>query len=307
MEYSLNNLKIDKNYLLKILQSRFLLYCAVCLLVLKIFAIVAYVNFPSNIFFADITKTALVELVNQTRQGEGLQTLTENQKLDQAAQLKAEDMVQKQYFSHTSPEGVTPWYWFSKIGYNYKYAGENLAIGFFDSKEVYNAWLDSSSHKANLLNSNYKEVGTAVLNGFGQNNAVVVVQFFGSQQPAKIESPASENNASAPINNTTEEKKTDAVVVPESEMPVNTTGEKVLAQTVESPAFTLYDYNSVLQDIIYGFLLLAIGALMFVIFLNIPVKRQLILRSALIIILLSFAALLNKEAIISIIPHQIII
>lgn len=294
MDYSLGNIKMDKNFLPEFLQSRFLLYCAVCLLVLKIFTIVAYVNIPSNIFFADITKTALVSFINQARQTSGLQPLTENQKLDQAAKLKAEDMVQKQYFSHTSPDGATPWHWLKVIGYNYKYAGENLAIGFFDSWEVYNAWLNSPSHKANLLNSNYKEIGTAVLNGFGQNNAVIVVQLFGSQQP---------------INNTAGEKKTETTVMPKNETPANAVGEKVLSQLIEPSVSLEKSQNTadLLQNIVYGFLLITIGALLFAIFLNIPAKRQLILRSALIIVLLSFAALLNREAMVLIIPHQIII
>ena len=82
MDYSLGNIKIDKCFAPEFLQSRFLLYCAVGLLVLKILTIAAYVNFPPNIFFADITKTLLVNLVNQARQDSGLQLLTENKKLN---------------------------------------------------------------------------------------------------------------------------------------------------------------------------------------------------------------------------------
>lgn len=303
MNYLLDYIKIDKDSPQKFLQSRFLLYCAICLLLLKVFTIAIYINFPSNIFFADITKSALVSFINQARQSSGLQPLVENQKLDQAARLKAEDMVQKQYFSHTSPQGVSPWYWFKTIGYNYKYAGENLAVGFFDSEEVYDAWVNSPSHKANLLNLNYREVGTAVLDGFGSNNTVVVVQFFGQQK----------------INTETGPKNTAAA---------NNVGEKVLSQSIESPViteeqrgnsadnfysrflnFTLYNYGPALQDIIFGFLLLVIGVLLFAILFDSAVinKKQFVLRALLIVALLSFGALLNKEAIILSIPHQIII
>ena len=120
----------SNNYKSRFLQSNILLYCVVLLLALKIVTILVSINFPQNIFFADITKSALENFVNQTRQSAGLQPLSENEKLDQAAQLKAENMVQDQYFNHTSPSGVTPWFWFLQAGYNYKYAGENLAIGF---------------------------------------------------------------------------------------------------------------------------------------------------------------------------------
>jgi len=134
----------------------------VFLLVLKIFTILVSINIPQNIFFADITKSALENFVNQTRQADGLKPLADNQKLDQAAQLKAENMVQDQYFDHTSPAELRHGFVFTGR-YNYKYAGENLAIGFYDSEEVYQAWLNSPSHKANIVDSNYTEVGTAVL------------------------------------------------------------------------------------------------------------------------------------------------
>lgn len=125
----------NNNYKSRFLQSNALLYCVVLLLTLKIVAISISINFPQNIFFADITKSTLENFVNQTRQSLRLQPLSENKKLEQAAQLKAENMIQNQYFSHTSPSGVTPWFWFLKAGYSYRYAGENLAIGFYDSKK----------------------------------------------------------------------------------------------------------------------------------------------------------------------------
>jgi hypothetical protein len=304
-----------KNSIEHFLQNRILLYCVVLLLVLKIVTVLVFINFPQNIFFADITKLALETFANQTRQSLGLEPLIENQKLNEAAQLKAEDMVQNQYFSHTSPTGVSPWFWFSKAGYNYKYAGENLAIGFFDSEEVYNAWLNSPSHKANLINPNYKEVGTAVLNGYGQNNTIVVVQLFGKLQPVK--SVAKNDNTVKP-----------AVKESDEPVPVVGTEEKVLSQSTESKTvfeelkngvkndfysrflnFVLYNFNELLQNIIYGVSLVAIGILLAIIFFSSDIlfKKEFVFRSIVIIILLSAAALLNKEMIILIIPHQVII
>ena len=93
----------DNNYKSRFLQSNILLYCVVLLLAIKIATILVSTNIPQNIFFADITKSALENFVNQTRQASGLNTLAENEKLNQAAQLKAENMVQDQYFNHTSP------------------------------------------------------------------------------------------------------------------------------------------------------------------------------------------------------------
>lgn len=303
-------------YLTRFIQSKILLFCVVLLLVIKLITSVVFLNFSYNIFFADITETALLDFVNQTRGSLGIQLLTENTKLNQAAQSKAIDMVQKQYFSHISPQGITPWYWFQKIGYSYKYAGENLAIGFFDSREVYDAWMNSPSHKENLLNPNYKEVGTAVVNGFGQNNAVVVVQLFGSQQAIKTTANLKNTIVEAP-KIIKEQKEVALVQKPE-----------VLAQAVESYNFfeapknntssdlysrflnlAIYNYDEAIENIAYGFLLIIIGTLLTILFfnLNIPIERKFILRSVVLITLLVVTVLVNKEIIISIIPHQVLI
>lgn len=323
----------DNNYKSSFLQSNTLLYCVVLLLALKIVITLISINFPQNIFFADITKSALETFVNQSRQSAGLPTLTENQALDQAAKLKAQNMMQDQYFDHNSPSGVTPWFWFLKAGYNYKYAGENLAIGFYDSKEVYDAWLNSPSHKANILNPNYTEIGTAILNGFGQNNTIIVVQEFGTQLPAK-QITIKNNNLKVPP----QPKPSITAKAPEPPIVANTqvsTGseglpnnEKVLSQTTGSQKyqdsakgnitndlpskllnFVLYNYNGLLQNIIYGVSLVIIGILIVLIFFsfNIDFKKELIFRAVLIVVLLSVATLLNKEIIVSFIPHQILI
>lgn len=299
----------------KFLQSRIFLYCVIVLVVLKIFTSVIVINFPINIFFADITKSALVDMINQTRQSSGIAPLTENAKLEQVARMKAEDMIQKGYFAHTSPQGITPWHWFYQAGYIYEYAGENLAIGFYDSSEVYQAWLDSPSHKANILSANYKEVGTAVLQGFGPNNAIVVVQTFASPQKQQVQKPivsnVSENNKV--LEQVHGEEKQEAG---EESMPPVLQGEVLANSDVAfEPFYTkllnfiAYTYNDFLQDIIYGLLVIVMGVMLFVIFFNfkVPVKREVMFRSIIIMILLLAGLLFNKDFILSIIPHQIII
>ena len=308
----------------KFLQSNVLLYCIIFLLALKIIISVVFINFPENIFFADITKTALVNMLNQTRWNSGLPALTENSKLDKAAQMKAEDMVQKQYFSHISPHGLTPWYWFLQSGYNYKYAGENLAIGFYDSSEAFNAWLNSPSHRENMLNKNYKEVGTAVLQGYGENNAFVVVQFFGSLKPEKIAAKVNNTNI-LPENNPIQENPIAEDTNPPFE--ASDDSKKVLQGSTVSGSlepltnnsarglqakilnFIAYNYNIALQNVIYGFLMIVTGALLFILIFNFNalVQKKFIFRAFIVIILLSFTALFNRELIISLIPHQIII
>jgi hypothetical protein len=94
--------------------------------------------------------------------------------------MKANDMATKGYFAHTSPEGLSPWYWFKQAGYDFVYAGENLAVNFSDSAEVDKAWMNSPGHRDNILNTKYTEVGIATANGMYQGRPTTfVVQEFG--------------------------------------------------------------------------------------------------------------------------------
>lgn len=140
-----------------------------------------------TILGASITASVLVDLANETRLAYNEPLLTRNTLLDNAAQLKGEDMSTRGYFSHNSPDGITPWYWLDKVGYVFMYAGENLAVNFFESKEVQSAWLNSPTHKDNLLNSNFKEIGIATVEGIYKNTPTIfVVQMFGSPASAKV-------------------------------------------------------------------------------------------------------------------------
>jgi hypothetical protein len=318
----------DNNFASKFIKSRLLLFCAVFLLILKLAAVSVSIEFPQNIFFADIAKSSLEALVNQTRQSFGLQPLNENLKLDQAAQLKAENMVQNQYFNHTSPTGISPWYWFLQAGYKYQYAGENLAIGFYESGEVYNAWLNSADHKANIINPNYTEFGTAVLSGFGQNNATIVVQEFGSQSVPKNPAPANNNkNASVtPVAKVETNKPQQVSVASNQSSPSQTslpvqTNEQVLAQSTGPQiskisngedsiylrllSFVTYGYYGILQNIIYGAtMIMAGGLVLLILFYR---KKELVFRATMVLTILAVASLIGEGTIVSLIPHNLII
>lgn len=103
----------ENGYCPKLFQGKLFLYCAACLLVLKIAISGFYVYFPKDIFFANITRIDLNNLANQSRKAFGLNPLAENGKLNRAAYLKAKDMVEKEYFSHQGPDGKSPWEWFA--------------------------------------------------------------------------------------------------------------------------------------------------------------------------------------------------
>jgi uncharacterized protein YkwD len=122
-------------------------------------------------------------LTNAERQQNNVSALTPNPLLSQAAQLKAQDMAEKQYFAHTSPEGIKPWHWLDAVGYTYDYAGDNLAINFTDSKDVTDAWMRSPMHRSNILKSAYTEIGTGVATGTYQGReAVFIVQMYARRQ-----------------------------------------------------------------------------------------------------------------------------
>lgn len=130
--------------------------------------------------FANVVSGVLVLNTNDYRTTNSEKALTVNDKLTQAAQMKADDMASKGYFSHIGPNGEKPWFWFEKVGYKYEYAGENLAVDFTESNDVSNAWINSAKHKANLLNVNFTEIGVGIANGsFEGHNTTFVVQFFG--------------------------------------------------------------------------------------------------------------------------------
>ena len=134
-------------------------------------------------FYAAIIPSVLADYANSDRHTQGLGGLEWNPVLAAAAEEKVIDMAAKGYFAHTSPEGVTPWYWFQKAGYTYRFAGENLAVYFSDSSDVHWAWMNSPGHRANILNSSFTEIGIAIRNGMYQGRETVfVVELFGKPQ-----------------------------------------------------------------------------------------------------------------------------
>lgn len=139
-------------------------------------------------FFANILPDAIISDTNKSRIGENLSPLKNSEILNKAAQKKAEDMAKNGYFAHISPDGKTPWFWFSAVGYEFSNAGENLAVNFSESKDITKAWMDSPSHRANILSQNFTEIGIGTAKGEYQGRETVfVVQLFGRPAKSNIE------------------------------------------------------------------------------------------------------------------------
>jgi len=151
---------------------------------LNFFALVS----PSVLGYAsNISPEKIIELTNQRRLELGLAPLVNNPLLNEVAQRKAADMFAFNYWAHTSPSGRDPWSFFKEVGYKYIYAGENLARDFMDSTSVVEAWMNSPTHKDNIVNPSYKEIGVAVVNGtLNGVETTLVVQVFGTPPPTVV-------------------------------------------------------------------------------------------------------------------------
>ena len=101
----------------------------------------------------------VIRLVNDQRTKNGLKALTANWELSRVARYKSQDMVENRYFSHTSPTYGTPFQMIKAFGLTYRTAGENIAYGQRTPQDVVNAWMNSSGHRANILNASYTQIG----------------------------------------------------------------------------------------------------------------------------------------------------
>ena len=158
---------------------------------------------PNFAFAKVINNENIINITNETRLEEGLGTLNANQLLSKAAFDKAETIFNEQAFQHNS-EGKKFSNWVRDTGYEYQNIGENLAIDFISSEGTMKAWLDSPTHKKNILNPNFQEIGVAVKTAnFDGHESVLVVQIFGTPtkvkkgQPLATISNEQENNASS--------------------------------------------------------------------------------------------------------------
>lgn len=175
----------NNNYQPKSLHTDFLLIYLLIAFFMSI--IFKKVNLTNVLGFAtDITSEKLLQLTNRERKKNNLADLTYNDELAAAAYQKAQDMFNNNYWAHFSPEGKTPWDFILKSGYRYEYAGENLAKNFLFSDGVISAWMNSPTHKENILKPEYTNVGFAIVNGIlNGEETTLVVQMFGRPLDSK--------------------------------------------------------------------------------------------------------------------------
>ena len=172
------------NHRAKILHNTSLLLIILFFLSISVLASFVKHTNPSILGISySISEGELTTLVNQQRQANSLPPLVVNAALSDAARRKASDMLAKNYWAHFSPDGSSsPWVFIKDSGYAYLYAGENLAKGFSDPGSVVNAWMNSPTHRENILSEKYQDVGFAIVPGTLQGEeTVLVVQMFGAR------------------------------------------------------------------------------------------------------------------------------
>ncbi|MEK7616412.1 MAG: CAP domain-containing protein [Patescibacteria group bacterium] len=262
---------------------------AVAITVEGTFLVSTFVIKPGQGLFSLILPNVLVQSANASRTNENLPILVTNSILEQAATLKAQDMASKGYFAHTSPEGVTPWYWLQKAGYGYTAAGENLAVNFIDSSDVHTAWMNSPSHRANIMNGGYTEIGIATAKGMYQGNeAIFVVQYFGKPRsssrivvsPQRVEAAATTFPSPSPM------AKRSPTAIPALAQPNKVQPSSILTTVVIEPRKTT---NNILL-IIGGIVLLAF-VLTIIIRFELPNPRLAIAPMLLILVVLTVLAI----------------
>lgn len=131
---------------------------------------------------SSLSATELLEDTNEERLKHNQDSLQLSNKLSSAAQAKANDMATKKYWSHTTPSGEKPWAFIKHSGYEYYSAGENLAYGFNSSTDTITGWMNSREHRANLLGTDFRDVGfgIATAEGFqGEDKTTIIVAMYG--------------------------------------------------------------------------------------------------------------------------------
>ena len=147
------------------------------------FSIISYTNPGILGISSSIDSEKIIELTNAERVKKGLGPVSENEALNKAAYLKGQNMLEENYWAHFAPSGKSPWDFILGSGYKFTYAGENLAKNFYNSEDVVAAWMNSPTHRDNLLNGKYKDIGIAVLEGnLNGVQTTLVIQEFGTTE-----------------------------------------------------------------------------------------------------------------------------
>src|SRR3989338_9588678 len=159
----------------------FIFYILIFIFLQVGFSILGYAKPCLLVISSNITNQKIIELTNAERAKQGLSVVKENEALNKAAYLKGMNMFEENYWAHFAPSGKSPWDFMTRAGYRFVFAGENLAKNFSNSDDVVVAWMNSPSHRENIINGKYRDIGIAVEDGvLSGQSTTLVVQMFGT-------------------------------------------------------------------------------------------------------------------------------
>ncbi len=194
-KFSSDSKKLLKDYFIphsgnchkpKFLHPKSLITIALVVLLIKA-ATVGFLllSYPQGARVSSQIVSRVLELVNADRTEAGFGALAVNQALAASALAKADNLIANDYFAHTCPEGRKPWDWIDRGQYQYLFVGENLAMNFTTADSVHAALMNSPSHKQNILNDRYNDVGIAMVSGQinGRQTNVLVQHFAARNNP----------------------------------------------------------------------------------------------------------------------------
>ncbi len=162
------------------------------LFLLGAFMLIASVSFlspPSEMYVKAFGTTDIISLTNQARELLGGAELKVNTKLTSAAQAKADDMAKQHFFAHVAPDGTMAWDYIKKAGYSYDVAGENLAVTNESAEVVIRSWMNSPSHRENIVNKDYQDIGIGIApygDYQGHKNTTVIVALYAKSSSIQV-------------------------------------------------------------------------------------------------------------------------
>ncbi len=226
------------NFRAKILHHSFLIVFIIGFLSLSCGVFVVKKSHPQVLGISyTISEAELLDATNKQRVLHGVEPLNLNQNLSNAARQKASFMFEKNFWAHFAPDGTTPWSFIKSSGYEYLFAGENLAKGFTNSSEVVDAWMNSPTHRENLLSTKYKDMGFAIQEGnLTGEDTVLVVQMFGT--PLSANSEVTNVPQSPPAQQIAQEEVNAPAVAVKSEQQSAIPVENVSKPLIDAPTTT---------------------------------------------------------------------
>ena len=283
------------NYRPRILEWDYFSFLVLFMIGIKIFSVASLQTYLGADIFNSLTREDLYVLTNDIRKENKVSVLRPNLKLEFAAKMKLEDMLQNNYFSHVSPAGTTPWIWIGKANYDYLIAGENLAMNFFSSDETMKAWLNSETHRRNILLPDFKDIGIAVGSGvINGQKTMVVVEMFGKPRVARA----------APVVRTTAVKRTPpAPALTPVRTPTPTPTPRPVSSLIpltqvksevsladsekqDRAGAEAYSYSLFLEKLMAIIFVVTLGIMILKIFVNVNIQvPELILRAAILVLI----------------------